>query len=67
MNVILDGSVNEKNLKQTGNNLVWLNNQLRVQGFSHPEDIFLGTVNTVDNTIKLYPVNVENNTKDPFE
>lgn len=67
VNVILDGSVNEKNLKQTGNNLVWLNNQLRVQGFSHPEDIFLGTVNTVDNTIKLYPVNVENNTKDPFE
>lgn len=67
MNVILDGSVNEENLKQTGNNLVWLNNQLRVQGFSRPEDIFLDTVNTVDNTIKLYPVNVENNTKDPFE
>ena len=67
VNVILDGIVNEENLKQTGNNLVWLNNQLRVQGFSHPEEIFLGTVNTVDNTIKLYPVQVENNTKDPFE
>lgn len=67
VNVILDGNVNEVNLKQTGNNLVWLNNQLRVQGYHHPEEIFLGTVNTVDNTIKLYPIKTGSNTKDPFE
>lgn len=67
VNVILDGIVNEENLRQTGNNLVWLNNQLMVQGYKSADEIFLGTVNTVDNTIKLYPIKVENNTKDPFE
>lgn len=67
VNVILDGKVNEDNLRQTGNNLVWLNNQLMVQGYKSADEIFLGTVNTVDNTIKLYPIKVENNTKDPFE
>lgn len=67
VNVILDGTVNEENLRQTGNNLVWLNNQLMVQGYKNADEIFLGMVNTVDNTIKLYPIKVENNTKDPFE
>lgn len=67
VNVILDGNVNESNLKQTGNNLVWLNNQLRVQGFHSPKEVFLGAVNIVDNTISLFPMEVENNTKDPFE
>lgn len=67
VNVILDGKVNEENLRQTGNNLVWLNNQLMVQGYKNADEIFLGTVNAVDNTIKLYPIQVENNTKDPFE
>ena len=67
VNVILDGNVNESNLKHTGNNLVWLNNQLRVQGFHSPEEVFLGTVNMVDNSISLFPMKVENNAKDPFE
>lgn len=67
VNVILDGHVNEENLKHTGNNLVWLNNQLRVQGYHSAEEIFLATVNTVDNTIKLYPIKVGTNTCDPFE
>ena len=67
VNVILDGNVNEENLKRTGNNLTWLDNQLRVQGFRSPEEIFLGTVNTVDNTIKLYAANTGRNTIDPFE
>lgn len=67
VNVILDGHVNEENLKHTGNNLVWLNNQLREQGYHSPEEIFLATVNTVDNTIKLYPIKVGTNTCDPFE
>lgn len=67
VNVILDGHVNEENLKHTGNNLVWLNNQLREQGYHSPEEIFLTTVNTVDNTIKLYPIKVGTNTCDPFE
>ncbi|MGN0592901.1 MAG: DUF421 domain-containing protein [Ruminococcus sp.] len=67
VNVILDGNVNEENLKITGNNRVWLEKQLHQQGFHTPEEIFLGTVNTVDNTLSLYAADVPNKTWDPFE
>lgn len=67
VNVILDGNVNEENLKHTGNNLTWLDNQLRIQGFHRADEIFLGTVNTVNNTLKLYAAKVESNNFDPFE
>lgn len=67
INVILDGNVNEINLKQTGNNLTWLNKQIHEQGFHSYDEVFLGQVNRVDNTIALYPMHVEENNKDPFE
>lgn len=67
VNVILDGNVNEENLKITGNNRVWLEKQLHQQGFHTPEEIFLGTVNTVDNTLSLYAADVPNKIWDPFE
>ena len=62
VNVILDGNVNEENLKRTGNNLIWLEKQLHSQGFHNPEEVFLGMVNTVNNTILLYTSNAESNT-----
>ena len=67
VNVILDRNVNEENLALTGNSSAWLTNQLRFQGYSSPEEIFLATVNTVDNTITFYPANVANKTDNPFE
>lgn len=67
VNVILDGNVNEENLKHTGNDKVWLDKQLKAQGFRRPHEVFLGVVNTVDNTIKLYAAGVVNTTADPFE
>lgn len=67
VNVILDGNVNEENLNLTGNTMAWLATQLHFQGFESPEEIFLGTVNTVNNTITLYSANVGNNDSDPFE
>ena len=67
VNVILDGNINEENLKCTGNNKIWLEKQLHHQGFHHANEIFLGAVNTVDNTLLLYAMEVENKTCDPFE
>lgn len=67
VNVIMDGKVNAENLKQTGNNDVWLEKQLHCQGFHKAEEIFLGLVNTVENKIFLYPKEVSNKISDPFE
>ena len=67
INVILDGHINPENLKMTGNNDVWLEKQLHGQGFHSAEEIFLGTVDTTDNTLSLYPIDTGENRSDPFE
>lgn len=67
VNVILDGHVNDKNLKQTGNNRIWLEKQLHSQGFHNADEVFLGMVNIMDNTIDLYPIETDNKKCDPFE
>lgn len=66
VNVILDGHVSEPNLKMTGNNKVWLEKQLHAQGYHSEKEVFLGTVNTVDNTLTLYPLKTEEKSQDPF-
>lgn len=66
VNVILDGHISEPNLKMTGNNKVWLEKQLHSQGYHSEKEIFLGTVNTVDNTLTLYPLKTEEKSQDPF-
>ncbi len=67
VNVILDGNINEGNLKKTGRDKVWLKKQLKVQGFSDAREVYLGCVNMVDNKLVLYPTNVEEIQFDPFE
>ena len=67
VNVILDGKVNGENLKMTGNNGVWLEKQLHSQGYHSPKEIFLAAVDTVANTLSLYPKNMEKKGADPFE
>lgn len=67
VNVILDGNINEPNLKHTGNNKVWLEKELHAQGFHSAKEIFLGTVNTTDNTLQLYARDVPNKSCDIFE
>ena len=67
INVILDGHINPENLKMTGNNDIWLEKQLHGQGFHSAEEIFLGTVDTADNTLSLYPIDTGENRSDPFE
>ena len=67
VNVILDGNINGENLKYTGNNRTWLEKELHLQGYHSVKEIFLGAVNTTDNTLLLYPIEVKNKTVDPFE
>ncbi len=43
-NVIVDGHVMEGELKAAGKEESWLRNQLKSQGFSGPQEVFLGTV-----------------------
>lgn len=66
VNVILDGIVMEGNLKYTGNDIKWLTEQMRKQGFSSPSDIFLGIVDG-NNKFTAYPQSQEKNTKNYFD
>lgn len=67
VNVILDGNINEKNLSKTGKNKVWLEKQLKKLGFHNAQEVYLGCVNTVENTLVAYPLEVEEKSFDPFE
>lgn len=52
INVIIDGRVVEGNLRHTGNNRQWLENQLKTQDCK-TEDIFLATCDR-NNTLTVY-------------
>ncbi len=52
-NVILDGKILENNLKSTGNNMVWLENEIKKQGITKINDIFLATCD-IDNNLSIY-------------
>lgn len=51
--VILDGAVMERNLRHTGNDRVWLDNQLRKNGVGNIHDVFLATLGK-NNTLNVY-------------
>lgn len=51
-NIILDGVLIEENLKQSGNNLNWLNNNLKKQG-KNIKDVFLATCDN-QNNLSIY-------------
>jgi len=49
INVIIDGNIQYKNLKSTGNNITWLKEQLKNQGISDASDVFLATCDHKNN------------------
>ena len=53
--VIMDGQVLEGNLKRMGLDLVWLDKQLKEQGYKSAKEIFLGVVDD-ENTLTLYGI-----------
>lgn len=67
VNVILDGHINDVNLKKAGFERVWLEKQLHEQGFHHAKEVFLGVADTVKKTLQLYPMQVKKQSADPFE
>lgn len=67
INVIMDGHINESNLKKAGKDIVWLEKNLKEQGFHNSGEIFLGSVNTALNTLVLYALDNKCNGFDPFE
>lgn len=66
VNVIMDGKILPDNLKYTGNNEEWLEKQLRAQGFSKVEEVFLATCDC-ENTLNVYVKVEKPRTRDPFE
>jgi len=54
-NVIMDGHVIKQGLAATGKNEVWLNEQLRAQGYKSAKDIFLATCDNNFN-LAVYPL-----------
>lgn len=65
-NVIMDGQVLKKNLKHTGNDEKWLNNQLHVYGVSSVSEVFLATCDN-NNKLNVYIKIKEPMSKDIFE
>ena len=56
VNVILDGKILQENLDYTGNDYVWLQNEIVKQGFSETKDIFLATCDQ-NNNLSIYSKN----------
>ncbi len=66
-NVIIDGKVIEENLKNTGNNLKWLQTNLEKQKAGRIENILLATCDK-DNNLSVYEKNTNlDNSHDMFE
>lgn len=64
-NIIIDGKVMIKNLQHTGNDMKWLNNQLKGKGAKRIEDILLATCDK-ENTVTVYFKNSDVKSKDVF-
>lgn len=65
VNVILDKKIIYDNLKYTGNDYVWLQNQLTKQGIKNIEEVFLATCDS-ENKLSVYKKNSLKNSHDFF-
>lgn len=66
ISVIIDGSILPDNLKYTGNNEVWLKKELKSQGISKIEDVFLAVCDN-NNLLSVYQKIEKKLTRDPFQ
>ena len=60
VNVILDGVLLKENLEKTGNNLNWLENNLKKQGINNIKKVFLATCDNENNLSVYVKLNKEN-------
>lgn len=61
-NVIIDGKVMPQNLRHSGKDNAWLDQQLKAQGYNDYKDIMLATIDGNDNLCVYKAVNEENDT-----
>lgn len=66
VNIILDGKIIPQNLEYTGNDYVWIQNQLTKQGIKDISEIFLATCDS-NNNLSIYPKNNLKNSQDFFD
>lgn len=66
LTVILDGHIMNKNLKLSGNNKKWLENELQKQKIGNVKDVFIGLYNS-DNTLSVYKKMNDSPKNDPFQ
>ena len=66
INVIIDGHIISENLKHTGNDLMWLTNELGKQNISNPLEVFLATCDC-HNNLSVYKQNNLSNSFDFFQ
>lgn len=64
--VIIDGKILPDNLKYTGNNETWLKKELKAQGVSKIEGVFLATCDN-NNALSVYSKIEKKLTRDPFQ
>ncbi len=65
VNVILDGKIIDGNLKYTGNDYIWLQNELTKQGILDIQNVFLATCDS-NNFLSVYTKNSLKNSNDFF-
>lgn len=54
--IIMDGKILHENINRKGLDLIWLEKQLKDQGYKSSKEIFLGVCDD-NNTLSLYPIN----------
>lgn len=64
--VIMDGHINKRNLKLSGNNEVWLTKQLHLQGYNNSSDVLLALCDN-NNKLTVFPMDVKNDPADHCE
>lgn len=64
--VILDGHIMTENLKRTGNNQKWLDNELRKQKIGNIQDVYLAECDN-NNQLSVFKRNQDAHKNDPFQ
>ena len=64
--VVLDGHIMEENLKLSGNNKKWLENELQKQKIGNVKDVFIALCDG-NNTLSVYKKTDDSPKNDPFQ
>lgn len=66
INVILDGKILKENLKETGNDEIWLKKQLKTQNNINLADVFLATCDS-NNNLQVFKKEFDKTNNDKFQ